>query len=175
MMTKDLNYYLGLNYPFKVTPDSEVGWFAKIPDLPGCWGIGPTVEAAIRDTEVNKKIWIEMSLEDGSEIPEPRSDEEYSGQFLLRLPKSLHHALAEEAKWEGVSMNQYVVTLLTEKRHIRPVKKEKIVYKTIVIREEKPETVRWGEEGIADLQVKPEDIVENRPKKANLSLVRPAA
>lgn len=173
-MTKDLNYYLELNYPFKVTPDPEVGWFAKIPDLPGCWGTGPTVQAAIRDTEVNKRIWIEMSLEDGSEIPEPRSDEDYSGQFLLRLPKSLHHALSEEAKWEGVSMNQYVVSLVTEKRHIRPVKKEKIVYRTIVVTKEKPETVRLDDEKDAGLEIKAEDIVEGRPRN-HLKLVRPAA
>lgn len=174
-MAKDLNYYLELNYPFKVTPDPEVGWFAKIPDLPGCWGTGPTVQAAIRDTEVNKRIWIEMSLEDGSEIPEPRSDEDYSGQFLLRLPKSLHHALSEEAKWEGVSMNQYVVALLTEKRHIRPVTKEKIVYRTVVITKEKEDRVRLPEEKISDLQVNRDDIVEERPKNTNLSLVGRAA
>lgn len=174
-MTKDLNYYLELNYPFKVTPDPEVGWFAKIPDLPGCWGTGPTVEAAIRDTEVNKRIWIEMSLEDGSEIPEPRSDEEYSGQFLLRLPKSLHRALSEEAKWEGVSMNQYAVTLLTEKRHIRPVVKEKIVYRTIVVTKEKSETVKFGDEAGTGLQFKAEDILEENPKKAKLRLVGAAA
>lgn len=173
-MTKDLNYYLELNYPFKVTPDPEVGWFAKIPDLPGCWGTGTTVQAAIRDTEVNKRIWIEMSLEDGSEIPEPRSDEDYSGQFLLRLPKSLHHALSEEAKWEGVSMNQYVVSLVTEKRHIRPVKKEKIVYRTIVVTKEKLETVRLDDEKDAGLEIKAEDIVEGRPRN-HLKLVRPAA
>lgn len=173
-MSKDLSYYLELNYPFKVTPDPEVGWFAKIPDLPGCWGTGSTVQAAIEDTEVNKRIWIEMSLEDGSEIPEPRNVEDYSGQFLLRLPKSLHHALAEEARWEGVSMNQYVVSLITEKRHIRPVAKEETIYRTVVATKEKEERIRLDEEEGADLQVRLEDIVE-KPKKPNLGLVRSAA
>ena len=36
----------------------------------------------------------------------------YSGQFKLRLPKSLHRDLADHAKEEGVSMNQYCVYLL---------------------------------------------------------------
>ncbi|TWT58916.1 HicB family protein [Thalassoglobus neptunius] len=38
--------------------------------------------------------------------------DEYSGNFALRLPKSLHKALAEEAKIEGVSLNQLCVAKL---------------------------------------------------------------
>ncbi|WP_443723169.1 toxin-antitoxin system HicB family antitoxin, partial [Ruminococcus callidus] len=40
--------------------------------------------------------------------------DDYSGQFKLRIPKSLHHALATHAKEEGISMNQYCVYLLTK-------------------------------------------------------------
>ncbi len=39
--------------------------------------------------------------------------ENYSGQFKLRIPRSLHRILAEHAKREGVSMNQYCVYLLS--------------------------------------------------------------
>ena len=35
-----------------------------------------------------------------------------SGKFLVRLPRSLHAALNAEAKEEGVSLNQLVVTKL---------------------------------------------------------------
>src|ERR1700680_232106 len=35
-----------------------------------------------------------------------------SGKFLVRLPRSLHTALGQEAKREGVSLNQLVVTKL---------------------------------------------------------------
>ncbi|MCI8980594.1 MAG: toxin-antitoxin system HicB family antitoxin, partial [Clostridia bacterium] len=37
----------------------------------------------------------------------------YSGQFKLRMPKSLHKELAERSKAEGISMNQYCVYLLS--------------------------------------------------------------
>ena len=37
---------------------------------------------------------------------------EYSGKLLLRLPKSLHKALAEEAEKEGVSLNQLIMCKL---------------------------------------------------------------
>ena len=39
--------------------------------------------------------------------------ENYSGQFKLRIPKSLHRSLAEHARQEGISMNQYCVYLLS--------------------------------------------------------------
>ena len=72
-----------------------------------------------------KRVWLEAALEDGYEIPDPISQESYSGQFKFRLPKSLHKQLSEHAKQEGVSMNQYCLYLLTkydtayqaEKRH----------------------------------------------------------
>lgn len=36
----------------------------------------------------------------------------HSGRFVVRIPKSLHTALVEEAKVEGVSLNQLVLTKL---------------------------------------------------------------
>jgi hypothetical protein len=59
-----------------------------------------------------RRLWIEGEYEDGAEIPEPSYPEEYSGKFNLRLPKSLHRQLAEAAEEDGVSLNQYVITLL---------------------------------------------------------------
>lgn len=44
---------------------------------------------------------------------EPDSLEDYSGQFKLRIPRSLHRALAEHSQREGISMNQYCVYLLS--------------------------------------------------------------
>ena len=45
---------------------------------------------------------------------EPETLEHYSGQFKLRIPKSLHRSLAERAKAEGTSMNQYCLYLLSQ-------------------------------------------------------------
>lgn len=39
--------------------------------------------------------------------------EGYSGKFLVRVPKSLHKRLAEEAALEGVSLNQYALYKLS--------------------------------------------------------------
>ena len=56
--------------------------------------------------------WIETEYEEGRNIPEP-SFQEYSGKFNVRIPKSLHRALADAAAQDGVSLNQYVVMLLS--------------------------------------------------------------
>src|SRR5262249_22101997 len=45
--------------------------------------------------------------------PEP-DEERYSGRMLLRLPKSLHARLAEQAGRESVSINQLATTLIAE-------------------------------------------------------------
>jgi hypothetical protein len=53
-------------------------------------------------------------------LPEPPvtpQRREYSGKFNVRLPKSLHAALANEAEAEGVSLNQLVLAKLA--RHLQ--------------------------------------------------------
>ncbi|MDR1600422.1 MAG: type II toxin-antitoxin system HicB family antitoxin [Oscillospiraceae bacterium] len=37
----------------------------------------------------------------------------YNGSLSLRVPRDLHRALAENAKAQGVSLNQYALYLLT--------------------------------------------------------------
>ena len=61
-----------------------------------------------------KKEWLMAALEDGVEINEPDDIEKYSGQFKLRIPKSLHKSLSEHSKKEGISMNQYCLYLLSK-------------------------------------------------------------
>lgn len=49
------------------------------------------------------------SLPDPTVGPQRR---EYSGKFNVRIPKTLHAALASEAEMEGVSLNQLVLAKL---------------------------------------------------------------
>ena len=55
-------------------------------------------------------------------LPEPQlrsQRREYSGKFNVRVPKSLHAALASEAEAEGVSLNQLVVAKLALHLQVR--------------------------------------------------------
>lgn len=114
---KDLNYYLNLNYEIKLrqlTEEEGGGWFAEIPLLPGCMSDGETAEEAIKNLNDAKKCWIETALELGRPIPEPFADDDYSGQLRVRMPKSLHRVLAEKAREEKVSLNQFIVYQLAK-------------------------------------------------------------
>lgn len=42
-----------------------------------------------------------------------RELEEYSGRLVLRIPRSLHKLLKQEAEVEGVSLNQYMLYKLS--------------------------------------------------------------
>ena len=112
---KTLNDYLALSYRMEIIRDSDEGGFvASYPDLPGCITCGETEEEALKNALDAKKAWLEAALEENIEIPEPDSLEAYSGQFKLRLPRSLHRALAEHSQREGISMNQDCVYLLAK-------------------------------------------------------------
>ena len=72
------------------------------------------MEDVIANANDAKRAWLEAAIDEGIDINEPDSSSNYSGQFKLRLPKSLHKSLAEHAKAEGTSMNQYCLYLLTK-------------------------------------------------------------
>ena len=112
---KTLNDYVAMNYRMEIVEDKEEGGFViSLPELPGCITCGETLETAIANILDAKKAWLEAAIEEGIEISEPNSLEEYSGQFKLRMPRSLHRSLAEHSKREGISMNQYCVYLLSK-------------------------------------------------------------
>lgn len=59
-----------------------------------------------------RTLWLESSYANGVDIPLPHSKAEYSGTFVVRIPCLLHRRLAEPAEQEGISLNQYVISLL---------------------------------------------------------------
>lgn len=112
---KTINEYMNLPYKMEIVPDMEEGGFVvSFPDLPGCITCGETMEEALVNALDAKKAWLEAALEEGIEINKPNSLDDYSGQFKLRIPKSLHRQLAEHSKMEGISMNQYCLYLLAK-------------------------------------------------------------
>ena len=112
---KTIDEYMALPYRIEVVPDvSEGGYIVSYPDLKGCLSSGETIAEAVANAEDAKREWLAAALEDGYPIPEPISNEEYSGQFKLRIPKSLHRQLAMQSKKEGISMNQYCLYLLSQ-------------------------------------------------------------
>ena len=113
-MMKTLEEYMALPYKMEIVPDEDEGGFVvSFPDLPGCISCGETIELALSNAYDAKRTWLAAAIEDGIRINMPDSLDEYSGQFKLRIPKSLHRSLAEHSKQEGISMNQYCLYLLS--------------------------------------------------------------
>ena len=112
-MTKSVAYYLGLPYTIELHQDAEEGWFVRVKELPGCMSQGDTADDALASIREVLPLWIETALESGYEIPEPRIAEEYSGKFVVRVPRSLHRELVQGAVSEGVSLNQFINVVLS--------------------------------------------------------------
>ena len=112
---KNLEYYMNLNYKIEIVKDeTEGGYVLSIPILKGCITCADKLDQGMEMLEDAKKQWLITAIESGYNIPEPNALEYYSGQFKLRLPKSLHKELAEKSKSEGISMNQYCLYLLSK-------------------------------------------------------------
>lgn len=111
---KDIEYYSNLPYTIILERwDDGTGpyWVARIAELPHCLIHGDTPEEAVKDIEEVKRDWIKSNLERGLPVPEPKP-RRYSGQIRLRISPSLHKLLAYRAETEGISLNQYMATVL---------------------------------------------------------------
>ncbi len=111
--TKPLGEYLAMEYPFQVIASVDGGYVIRFPDLPGCVSQTDDLADIGMIADEIRQLWIETEYEAGADIPLPSYAVEHSGKFNLRLPRSLHRKLAESADNEGVSLNQYVTTLLS--------------------------------------------------------------
>lgn len=97
------------------------GWVAVAPELPGCSAHGGTPEKALDELKVAMRGWLAVAREDRAAVPEPIADRGLQGRVLLRLPKTLHRELLEEAASEGVSLNQYLLYCLSARGRRRGV------------------------------------------------------
>lgn len=108
---RTIEEYLSLPYTIEVqkdTTDGYTAYVARVVELPGCMTQAETFEELGEMIQDAMRAWIEVALEEGIPVPEPRREEEYSGKFVVRLPKSLHRKLAQIAEREGVSLNSLV-------------------------------------------------------------------
>lgn len=113
---KDIKDYLELPYNIIIQPiNDESGsyFYARVLEFDGCQSTGETFEEAYENLKEAMEGWIEAKLEGGFEVPLPVGYDDFSGKFLVRIPKSLHYKLSVEAEQEGVSLNQYALYKLS--------------------------------------------------------------
>ena len=104
-------------YPVQIFPsDEDQGFIAVATDLPGCSAFGSTKEEALAQSQDAIQAWIEAAEQAGNPIPEPSSpalQAQHSGKVLLRMPRELHGCLTSAAKAQDVSLNHFIVYLIT--------------------------------------------------------------
>jgi antitoxin HicB len=112
-MKQKVEAILARPYTSELIRNADGTWFARVVEFTGCMTEGETREEAIKHLDDAMSAWIEAHLEGGDTIPLPLSSDEYSGKFLMRMPKTLHRELARRAELEGVSLNQYALAALS--------------------------------------------------------------
>jgi len=108
------------HYPIEISAVSAEdggGYSACIPTLGrlAFEATGPTIDAAIANLKKVSEILLSEFRERGLELPDPPPDPtEYSGRLLLRMPKYIHRRLDRDARENGVSLNSYIVSILSD-------------------------------------------------------------
>lgn len=118
--TKDLEKYMCMPHSIQLKRE-ESGFVVAIPDLPGCFSQADSLEEAYSMIISAKEAWITSALMEGEIIPEPSEEKAYSGRLLLRIPPDFHADLAKKADQQGVSLNNYLVYLLTRENERKSV------------------------------------------------------
>ena len=128
-MDKDITYYMGLKYEIRIypIPDSKGGGYEAFIPLLGRYsffGDGDTIKEALADLHRTKKENFEVLLKEGADIPEPQEKkEEHRGRILVRVPRYLHKALADQAAENGISLNNHISTVLAAGFPVAELKK----------------------------------------------------
>jgi len=89
--------------------DEDEAFIALCPEFPGLSAFGESAAEALEQIQVAVDLAVETHQAEGWPLPEVQAVQQYSGQFRLRVPRSLHAELAARAEAEGVSLNALVV------------------------------------------------------------------
>lgn len=125
-----------MRYPVVIEPGTDTeAWGVVVPDLPGCFSAGDTLDEALRAVEEAAAAWIDAALDAGEAIPEPspvdavRGMKQYEGWLLgvvevdpallddtvdrvnITLPRRVLLRLDAKAKAAGESRSSYIAKM----------------------------------------------------------------
>jgi predicted RNase H-like HicB family nuclease len=128
-----------MRYPIAIESRTErTAYGVVVPDLPGCFSAGDTLEEAIAGAEEASLAWIEAALDAGDPVPPPSSLEairakpEFTGWILslvtvdpavlddtvervnITLPRRVLRRLDDEARAAGETRSRYIANLAIE-------------------------------------------------------------
>jgi predicted RNase H-like HicB family nuclease len=125
-----------MRYPIVIEPGSESeAWGVVVPDLPGCFSAGDSLDEALRAAEEAAAAWIDAALDAGETVPGPsavdaiRGIPEYEGWLLgvvevdpallddtvervnITLPRRVLLRLDAKARAAGESRSSYIARM----------------------------------------------------------------
>ena len=116
MDKKTVQEYMALPYNYIIQPihdESGSYFYGRVMELDGCQSTGESFETAYESLREAMEGYLETKIDNGFDVPEPVGSNDFSGKFVLRIPKSLHFRLSVEAEKEGISLNQYALYKLS--------------------------------------------------------------
>ncbi len=67
-----------MKYPIAIEAgNNDHAFSVVVPDLPGCFSAGDTLDEAVDNAKEAVELWLETVIDDGGAIPEPRTLTEY--------------------------------------------------------------------------------------------------
>jgi predicted RNase H-like HicB family nuclease len=130
-----------IHYPVVIEPGSETtAWGVIVPDLPGCFSAGDTLDEALAAAQEAAAAWIDSTLDGGGAIPPPsplqalRTNPDFIGHVFaviaidpailddraervnITLPRRVLHRLDALAKAAGETRSGFIArqTLMAE-------------------------------------------------------------
>lgn len=129
-----------MRYPVVIEPGTDTAAFGVVvPDLPGCFSAGDTMDEALTNTEEAITAWLEAALDAGQEIPQPsdiealrKAHKTYRGwvwalvkvdpavmddtleRVNISLPRRVLHRLDAHAKAAGETRSGYIARMALE-------------------------------------------------------------
>lgn len=125
-----------MRYPVAIESGSATTAFGVVvPDLPGCFSAGDTIDEAMVNAEEAIDLWIEAALDAGADIPAPstlggiQARPEFAGwafalvsidpaalddtieRVNITIPRRILHRLDQRAKAAGESRSGYIAKL----------------------------------------------------------------
>lgn len=129
-----------MRYPITIEPGTaSSAWGVVVPDLPGCFSAGDTLEEALIEAETAITAWIETAIDGGLAIPVPSHIEalrtahpEFQGwlwalvkvdpamldneveRVNISLPRRILHRLDSRARDAGETRSGYIARMALE-------------------------------------------------------------
>jgi predicted RNase H-like HicB family nuclease len=125
-----------MRYPVAIETGSDSAAFGSVvPDLPGCFSAGDTIDQAMGNVEEAIDLWIEAALDAGQEIPAPstldaiQARPEFAGwafgvvtidpaalddrieRVNITIPRRVLYRLDQRAKAAGETRSGYIARL----------------------------------------------------------------